>query len=216
MADRVIDIITPATTIDLMTLDELKIMFGIPVTDTTQDELLTTYITQYSDAIATYCNRTFAYEELTEVWRCVDYDQTNAMKRMFMSHYPLDKTFAISVESPAGTVLDPATYTIEWKSGKIELLGTNDEPLKVTYAGGYHLPDEAPPALKQAMSLMIRETQAAMQRYGVSGVRSVSHKDSRVMYYDALAQPLRHSGLGATAGLDAANNLLAHYVRLEV
>ena len=84
MADRVIDIITPATTYDLISLDELKTMFGILLTDTSQDELLTMLITNYSDIIATYCNRVFAYEELSEIWRCVEYDQTNSMTRLFV------------------------------------------------------------------------------------------------------------------------------------
>jgi hypothetical protein len=217
MADRIIEVITPADSFDLMTLEELKVMFGILATDTSQDELLEMFITNYSDLIATYCNRVFAYEELTEIWRCVDYDQTNAMTRLFLSHYPLDKSYDLVLESPSGSTLDPSSFAIEWKSGKIELLATNSEPIKVTYAGGYKLPDEAPPALKQALGLMIREGQAMMQRLAVSGVRSIAHKDSRVQYYDsqATAAKIGMVGVGAV-GMGAANSLLMHYVRLEV
>jgi hypothetical protein len=213
VADRVVNIITPATNYDLITLDELKLMFGIPVSDTIQDELYNQYITIYSDMISEYCNRTFAYEELYEIWRCVEYDQTNAMKRLFLSHYPLDDTYSIIVESPTGGVIDSSEYEIEWKSGKIELLGTNTEPIKVTYAGGYNLPDEAPPALKQAVALAIRENQAYMQRLGVSGIRSISHKDSRVMYFDIVQGQQKGQG---PFGSTAAGDLLSHYVRLEV
>src|SRR6516164_2635304 len=110
MADRVIDVLTEATTYDLVSLDELKTMFGILLTDTSQDAILSEYITQYSDVIATYCNRVFAYEEVSEIWRCVEYDQTNGMTRLFMSHYPLDAAKIITVESPTGDDLDPATY----------------------------------------------------------------------------------------------------------
>jgi hypothetical protein len=217
MADRIIDVITPAESFDLMTLAELKIMFGILATDTSQDELLTMFITNYSDLIATYCNRVFAYEELTEIWRCVEYDQNNAMTRLFLSHYPLDKSYDIILESPSGSTLDPASYAIELKSGKIELLSTNSEPIKVTYAGGYKLPEEAPPALKQALGLMIREGQAMMQRLAVSGVRSIAHKDSRVQYYDSQATAAKLGTIGVSAvGMSGANSLLMHYVRLEV
>jgi hypothetical protein len=216
MADRVIDVLTEATTYDLVSLDELKTMFGILLTDTSQDAILSEYITQYSDVIATYCNRVFAYEEVSEIWRCVEYDQTNGMTRLFMSHYPLDAAKIITVESPTGDDLDPATYVIEKKSGKIELLVTNTEPIKVTYWGGYALPTDTPPALKQAAMLMIREGQAMMQRLAVSGIRSISHKESRVMYFDA-NQQLAKGPSGATGMINqVANNLLMHYVRLEV
>jgi hypothetical protein len=216
MADRIVNVLTAAETYDLVSLDELKVMFGILATDTSQDAILEQYIEQYSDVIATYCNRVFAYEEVEEIWRCVDYDQTNAMTRVFLSHYPLDVGETIAVETPTGTPLDPSTYAIESKSGKIELLATNTEPIKVTYWGGYVLPDETPPALKQAAMLMIREGQAMMQRLSVSGIRSIAHKESRVMYFDA-NQQLAKGPSGATGMINqVANNLLMHYVRLEV
>lgn len=218
MADRVHKIITPAETIDLLTIDELKLMYGILPADTSQDELLAMLITNYSDVLAAYCNRTFAYEELSEVWRCVDYDHTNAMTRLFLSHYPIDPDYTIVLENPTGSVvMDPSTYEIELKSGKIELLSGSTEPIKVTYAGGYDLPEEAPPALKQAAALMIREGQAMMQRLSVSGIRSISHKESRVQYYDTQAMLAKAaSGAGSAIGSTAVSNLLMHYVRLEV
>lgn len=216
MADRVLSIITPAESIDLLTLDELKTMFGVLPGDSSQDDILSMMITTYSDLIATYCNRTFAYEELSEIWRCVDYDQTNAMTRLFLSHYPLDPDYDLILESPTGSAMDPSNYEIETKSGKIELLQGNTEPIKVTYAGGYKLPDEAPPALKQATILMIKEGQAMMQRLSVSGIRSIAHKESRVQYYDTAALAKSATGAAQAIGSTALSALLMHYVRLEV
>jgi hypothetical protein len=217
MADRVVSIITPAKDFDIVSLDELKTMFGIPLTDTSQDAQLQMYIDFYSDVIATYCNRVFAYEEVQETWQCVEYDDTNSMKRLFVSHYPIDSAAPITLESPTGSAVDPSSYAIEYKSGKIELLFTaGSEPISVTYAGGYVLPTAAPPALKQAAIIMIREAQMMMQRLGVSGIRSISHKDSRVMYYD-INQLLAKGPAGAVGIVNQlANNLLMHYVRLEV
>ena len=216
MADRIINVMTAAGNYDLLSLDELKTAFGILSSDTSQDELYTMLITPYSDVIATFCNRVFAYEQVSEIWRCVEYDQNNVMTRLFLSHYPLDSTKAITLESPTGSTLDPSTYAIETKSGKVELLSTNSEPIKVTYWGGYALPDDAPPALKQAAALMIREGQAMMQRLAVSGIRSIAHKDSRVMYFDA-NQQLARGPTGAAGMINAvASSLLMHYVRLEV
>jgi hypothetical protein len=214
VADRVINVITEATNFDLISLDEFKVLVGIHPTDTSQDQVLQEYITQYSDVIATVCNRVFAYEEVSEIWRCVNHDDTNTMTRLFLSHYPLDLSATLTVESPTGSPLDPSSYAIEKKSGKIELLGTYTEPITVTYSGGYNLPDESPPALKQAAALMVREGQALMNRLAVIGIRSISHKDSRVMYYDASQQGKGLTISGIIGG--ATNNLLMHYVRLEV
>jgi hypothetical protein len=136
------------------------------------------------------------------------------MKRLFVSHYPIDKTAAITVESPTGSTLDPSTYVVEAKSGKIELLQTSSEPITVTYSGGYVVPTATPPALKQAAALMVREGQALMNRLAVIGIRSISHKDSRVMYFDATQQGKGLSVQGIIGG--AVNSLLMHYVRLEV
>jgi hypothetical protein len=218
VADRVIKILTPATDFDLVSLDELKLLIGVPSTDTSQDATLQEYITQYSDVVATLCNRVFAYEEVSEIWRCVDHDATNAMTRLFLSHYPIDtESETVQLESPTGSPLDPSTYVIEERSGKIELLQTYTEPILVTYWGGYDLPDEAPPALKQATTLLVREGQSLMNRLAVSGIRSISHKDSRVMYFDSSAVKAPLGKVSAAGALnDALNNLLMHYVRFEV
>ena len=214
MADRVTQILTPATTYDLMALDELKASMGIPPADTSQDVQLAQFITQYSDVIATTCNRVFAYEEVVETWRCTNYDDTNSMKRLFLSHYPVLEEDVVSVESPTGSPLDSSMYMIEEKSGKIELLQTASEPVTVHYSGGYIVPTNTPPALKLACELLVREGQALFNRLLNSGIRSISHKDSRVMYFDPLTLLEKNVGIGFAAS--AANNLLMHYVRFEV
>ncbi|SIO49814.1 hypothetical protein SAMN05443247_06554 [Bradyrhizobium erythrophlei] len=214
MADRVVKVLTPSDTYDLLSLDELKVAMEIPSTDNSQDELLSQYITRYSDVIATTCNRVFAYEEVAEIWRCTNVDYTNGMKRLFVTHYPIDPAATMTLESPSGSVLDPSTYAVEEKSGKIELLQTWAEPITVTYSGGYDLPEEAPPALKQAAELMIREGQALAQRMLNSGVRSISHRESRVQFFDPLTLLTKTQGFGFAT--TAANALLMHYVRFEV
>jgi hypothetical protein len=62
--------------------------------------------------------------------------------------------------------------------------------------------------------LMIREGQALAQRMLNSGVRSISHRESRVMFFDPLALLTKTQGLGFATS--AANSLLMHYVRFEV
>ena len=196
---------------ELMNLwTKLKIAMGILPTNTTLDAKLQLWITEVSDVISTLCNRVFAYEGVTERWACVTYDQTNTMKRLFVSHYPIDPATQVTVEISGVSLVADTDYIIEEKSGKIELLTSQSEPVTVSYFGGYELPDGCPPALKMACELMVRQQQALYNRLSISGVRSVTHKDSRVMYFDPLALP------GGFKLGDAANNLLMHYVRLEV
>jgi hypothetical protein len=213
MADRVCKVLTPAPTYDLLTLDELKVSMAIPPTDTTQDAQLSQLITRFSDVIATTCNRVFAYEEVKETWRCTMQDSAAGMLRLFPSHYPILEADLESITLSDGTVVDPSTYVVEEKSGKIELLQSATQPLTVTYKGGYVVPGACPPALKEACELMIREEQALVNRLLNSGIRSVSHKDSRVMYFDPLALLTRSQGFGFAT--TAANALLMHYVRFE-
>jgi hypothetical protein len=209
MADIIIKILTPATTYDLLTLDELKVALGILPTDTSQDAQLADDITRYSDVVATLCRRTFAKEEVRETWRCL------GSRRTFLSHYPALETDITSVESPRGSVLDPSAYEFEEKSGKLELFQTQSEPIVITYTGGYDLPDEAPPALKQVCEIMVMEGRALRRSFGTSGIRSIAHKNARVMFFDPLA-----SGAKAAAAfgysMNSIQSLLSAFMRVEV
>ena len=208
MADRIIKIITPATSYDLMTLDELKVSMSISPTDSSQDALLQQYITRFSDVVARTCNRTFGYETVSETWRC-----PMSSSRLFLSHYPVDETTITKLESPRGTAVDPSNYEVEPISGKIELLQGFSQPVDVIYSGGYNLPNEAPNALKEATELMIREAMALAQRLLNSGIRMIGHKEARVMFFDPLALLMKTQGFGwATT---SANALLMHYTRFE-
>jgi hypothetical protein len=194
MVDIILKVLTPAASIDLLSLEELKIMLGIPDTDTSQDAQLQTYITQYSDIIARECNRVFAQEAMRETVRCL---QPN---RYFVSHWPVKEDAITSIETPRGEVIDPASYEVEEGSGKIEFMVSQDEPIVVTYTGGYLLPDEAPPALKAACEILVRQGRIWAQRAAVSGIRSLSHKDARVQFFD----------------VNATKGLLYHYMRFQV
>jgi hypothetical protein len=208
MVDIILKTLEAADTYDLLTLDEAKLLLG--VTETDEDASIQMLITTYSDVVATLCNRVFAKETMRETVRCL---QPN---RYFVSHYPIaDESDVTSVECPRGTVLDPSTYEIELKSGKIEFYGGQSEPIVVTYTGGYELPDEAPPALKQATLIFIREERMAAMRAQTAGIRALTHKESRVVFFDPNAVALKAA---ATKGADwqstAANSLLMHYVRI--
>jgi len=212
MADVTIKIIEPATNFDLMTVEELKISLG--VSDASQDAQLEDYIDRYSDVISVMCNRVFARETVRETWRCVGSECPGT--RIFLSHWPIKEEDVVAVETPIGNFLDPLAFEVEERSGKVELVGSAVTEMRVTYIGGFNLPEEAPEALKQACVLMIQHAKQVAQMAATSGIRSLSHKDARVQFYDPNAA-LRAQQRAPTSGIDPAiNSLLMHYVRLQV
>jgi hypothetical protein len=213
MADIWVKVLEPAENYDLLTLEELKTILGISASDTSEDEQLQLWIEQYSDVVATMCNRVFAKEKVAETWRgdSMPFDSP----RLFLTHYPVADDDIESVESPRGSTLDPAVYEIENGSGKMRLDGAWSEPITVTYTGGYDLPDEAPPALKQATGLLIQGARAEMSRAAVSGIKSITHRESRVQFMDT--NILAKGNLGALgAAAETVNALLYKYMRFYV
>jgi hypothetical protein len=211
MADITIKIIQAADSFALLTLAELKTSLNIPPTDTSQDAALQELIDRYSDVVSTLCNRVFAQETVRETWRELQ------GSRVFLSHWPAKEEDIALVEAPSGTVLDPSTYEFEERSGKLSIFTEHPEPIVVSYIGGYILPDEAPPALKQACELLIRQDRALKQQQAVAGVRSISHREARVMYFDPAASAAKSFATLSSGGVgQALQSLLYHYVRFYV
>jgi hypothetical protein len=106
MADVTVKVLTPADSTALITLDEMKVAFGIDPADTTHDAQLQMLIDQYSEVVASMCNRVFAKEKVEETWRGdpPPYERT----RVFLTHYPVDDADIESVGSTNGTPIDPA------------------------------------------------------------------------------------------------------------
>ena len=207
MAEITVRVLTPATSTALITLDEMKLAFGIDPADTTHDAQLQMLIDQYSDVIATACNRTFAKETVEETWRGDPPPYENT--RVFLTHYPVVDADITSVGGANGTLIDPVNYEIENASGKLTILGTYADPLVVTYSGGYDLPDESPPAIKAATQLLVQQARTQLLRGFNPNLRMVQHGDTRVMYYDPNATKMSIGG-------DTVANLLSPYIRYQV
>src|SRR5262245_21472767 len=216
MADRTIEIVTPATQFDLLTLDEAKLWLNIPSTDTSQDEVVAMWITVFSATVAELCNRTFAKEKVIETWR----ETYNG--RLFLSHWPVKQTDIESV-SDASAYLDASQYELEEQSGKLSKIvnpgGSQSSPwvtpAVVTYTGGYDLPDEAPKPLKYATALLIRDEKIKRQTAQTAGIRQIMHKHARVVFFDPNAVLIKTAGMKSPT-LQAATNLLHQYMRFEV
>jgi len=212
MADRIIKILVPATNFDLLTLDEAKTLLGIVTSTPQEDEQLQMMISVQSEIVAEYCNRTFAYEEVQETWRS---DLTISANRIFLSHWPVKQADLTIVAAPRGTVLDPTTdYELEEISGKVEMLASMAEPIEITYSGGYLLPDDAPLALKQAAIMLMRQERMMMMQAQTAGIRSISHRDARVMFFDPNTLLARTMGKGAQMPT-AVERLLSQFTRIE-
>jgi hypothetical protein len=217
MADISVKVLEPADSYDLCTLDELKIMLGIQPSDTTEDELLALWITQYSDMIATMCNRVFAKEKVVETWRgdTKPFDTDNG--RIFLTHYPVADGDLESISAPDGADI-PTGWELENISGKLQFFTAYwAEPIRITYTGGYDLPEETPPALKQALALLVNNARIYHSRSLTSGVRSISHRESRVQFFDVNAAMAKMGGSSPIGFADSMiNSLLYKYQRLYV
>jgi hypothetical protein len=212
MADIWVKVLEPADSYALLTLEELKMILGLP--DTSEDDQLNMWIDQYSDVVATMCNRVFAKETVAETWRgdSMPFDSP----RLFLTHYPVADADIATVESPRGSIIDPSLCEIENGSGKLRIEGAWAEPVTVTYTGGYDLPDEAPEALKTAVGLLIQAARIQMRLNATSGIKSISHRESRVMFFD-VQQMTGVSGAGPLgAAADTVNALLYKYMRFYV
>lgn len=213
MADIWVKVLEPADSYALLTLDELKTILGISASDTAEDEQLQMWIDHYSDVVATMCNRVFAKEKVAETWRgdSMPFD----CPRLFLSHYPVADADIETVESPRGSVLGASVYEVENDSGKLRIEGIWSEPVTVTYTGGYDLPEEAPLALKQATALLIQAARHQMTLAAVSGIKSITHRESRVQFMDPNIAMKSGGGALAQAG-ETVSSLLTAYMRFYV
>jgi len=207
MADVSVTILTPATSFDLMTLDELKIALGSTTGTQATDDQWNWLIDVNSATIAELCNRTFAKEKVEESWR----DLVN--RRVFLTHFPVKAADVESVTTNGNLRLD---YELEEASGKLSIFTDQAEPIVVTYTGGFLLPDEAPLPLKQACVLLSATWKAQLAMVQVTGVRMIAHKEARVMFHTPTTGSTGGSS-GPWAGIPpSVESILVQYTRFWV
>lgn len=210
-----LSVIMPAQDISLVSLYEARLALNLAAsTDTTLDEQIELMIEWSSAEIAALCNRTFARETVTETFREVDAVHNT---RIFLSRYPVLSIDSIAEDGEA--LVRYVDYDLDAASGTLTRLDSAwFNPVTITYTGGYDLPNEAPRALRQAALLMTREAYYATVR-GDATIRMVSHKDSRVIYFDPNAKTGAAASGGASGGSAArraVGDLLKHYMRFWV
>jgi hypothetical protein len=204
MADVTVKILQAAASFDLISLDELKIALGLPSGAGATDPQLDYLIDVNSDTIATLCNRVFAKEKVQETWRCL------GSRRVYLTHWPVKEADVESVTTNGNVRVD---YELEEGSGKLSIFTDRQEPIIVTYTGGFLLPDEAPDALKQACALMVSTSKAEQAAAALTGVRMISHKESRVMFHNPNTGSGGSTGAGNATTKATIEGLLGHYMR---
>jgi hypothetical protein len=213
---QIINVITPATSQDLTTLDEVKAMMRIPPTDTASDALLTQLITDVSETVARMCNRIFGYEEVEETYFQLSDD---ASQRLYLTRWPVALADISLFESDGTNFLGvPDEWVLEEATGTLYRrpdLGPWGGTINVVYSGGYNLPDDAPGPLKFAAQAVIREGYMAWVRNpALYGVRQTRHKESSQTYYPPNLVSM--STLGTSETWRGVQGILNKYVRLWV
>jgi hypothetical protein len=169
--------------------------------------------------IAEECNRVFAKEKLVETWECLqDINCPPGMSRLYLTHYPVKRADLESVKLLDGTILDPLSYRLEERSGKLTISAALYD-VSVTYAGGYTLPDEAPLPLQQATALLVQKgkiTQQQSSSGATSGIRMIVHKGARITYFspkDMTGGSTTSGGTPSSAIESSVKSLLYNFIR---
>lgn len=160
--DSILTVTTAASSYDLTTLGTVKEELGT-VTDAS-DDLLRRWIAEESANVSRYCNRVFARETVTEVFRFEDEAEVLRLKR-----YPVESI--TSVEEWTGVTLDAAYYECDAASGLLyrtdgyyEREEWESELVTVVYTGGYALLGDLPRPIESAVLRLITRRYTARGR----------------------------------------------------
>jgi hypothetical protein len=214
---QILNVLKESPTQDLMTIDEAKNALRIPATDTSKDAEITMIISGASMQIAKMANRVFGYEQVHETF----YSGFDTHERIYFSRWPI-KTADLVTLTIDGTDIVPALgmdWVLEEKTGTLQRTAPGDVwqgTVDAVYSAGYKLPDEVPDDLKRIAGVGIREDYYTYLRGAImSGVRMLSHKHARVMFYPPgqIAQPAGAGGIAGTPTWNAINAALRPYIR---
>ena len=171
----ILDIIDSTdSSVDLISLDNLKLALGI--TDNSEDAALQAAITFQSRIIAEYCDRRLAFAEALETFT-FDHNETMLPRQaLTLSLYPVAEIVEVSTAGATS-----ADYDFDPASGRLWTGGYWADEVAVVYSGGYHLPDDAPARLQQAVIQAVNEGRTIGSRD--PGIRELQLGDRRISYF---------------------------------
>ena len=137
----------------LTTLGEAKKFVKIPISETSQDDLMRTIINLASDRIQTFCNRKFIEETHTE------FRDGNRTRRILLNQWPVQSITSLHIdgrrEFGASSLVDATNYAIdedESSDGVGVILfdrffARGHRNIKIVYVAGYESPSTSELAL---------------------------------------------------------------------
>lgn len=145
-------VLTPAASHDLATLEAVKA--ELEISGTADDTVLAALIRQASGAIAVHCRRTFARENVREVFRSrvEPHHCLTPVAELILDRTPVASVVSVIED---GSPVDPADYEIDKANGLLRRLSGGYEidwwarRIVVDYVGGYELPAGLPPDLER-------------------------------------------------------------------
>jgi hypothetical protein len=208
MTDVIVKVLEPAENRNFLTLEEARLMLGLPAGDAEADKALEQQIEIASATIAELCNREFGREKVRETW----YELND--RRLFLTRFPVAEDDIESITVGGASLVEDDDYDLEEKSGTIRPFAHFAAPIRVIYTGGYELPHDAPKPLKQATILLVTQQRSQATRESIEDIRMIAHKESRVLFFDPSQQTKTTTGGGALgSGIKQVDDLLMHYVR---
>jgi hypothetical protein len=165
---------TAATTYDLTTLAAVKSELNLVTT--AEDAKLSTWISQASNACASYCDRVFGQETVTETFRqkfsypLRSSQQTRGLETMLLTRTPVSAIVSITQD---GTLLtQDVDYQLDPAEGILYRLDSTTDTLMswyfgkltVNYTGGYALVGSLPHNIERACISTVVSFRAASGR----------------------------------------------------
>lgn len=204
--ERSLRVLSPANDFSLISLPKAKLALKIAANDSSKDALLLSFIERASAEVEAITGRVFAEERVEETFRNINY----ARQFVYLQRWPVK-----NIESVFESEVQVYDWDIENRSGQLTRRGSAYwwSPIVVTYTGGYNLPENSPVALQQATVLLGQDMMRDYQQGSSAGVRMVSHKEARVMYYPASSSEGSSSG---STSQRAVQSLLNRFIRIEI
>lgn len=169
--DSILTVTDAADTQDLTILSTVK--SELEITATTDDDFLGTLITESSVAIATYCNRVFGKETVSEQFRL-----TCRRDKLMLARVPVDTITSVTVD---GTALESDGYEIDKTTGFLYRLSGDcrtcwtGSKIVVVYSAGFTLLTELPYDIERAAIDLVKRRYFARSRD--ASLRSVDVPD---------------------------------------
>lgn len=210
---HILNVLEPAASYDLLTVDDVKTMLKLSLGDTTIDPQLQMIVSNISEQIGVLVNRVFAKELVQETF----YDTGEyGQRRLYFSRWPVALDDIQQLNQNGTDILANAggDWVLEEKTGTLYRPGggTWMGNIDAIYTGGYDLPDGVPLGLQRAAMLLAQEAYYQSLR-GDSSIRSISHKESRVQYFSVQQMTVKPGGGGTSGSMMSVDALLSHYRR---